>query len=141
MHVASLGGVWNALVAGFGGMRDYLSVWSFDPRLPEDWTSLTYRLTLQENRMRVHVEGGAITFELETGLEDSIPVTVAGKAYEVTRDAPLTVPLPRPRRLEGRPSVRDIVGAVREDGSVIRATVPAHPSLEDAEPEGSYTLA
>ena len=141
VHVASLGGVWNALVAGFGGMRDYLSVWSFDPRLPEDWTSLTYRLTLQENRMRVHVEGGAITFELETGLEDSIPVTVAGKAYEVTRDAPLTVPLPRPRRLEGRPSVRDIVGAVREDGSVIRATVPAHPSLEDAEPEGSYTLA
>jgi hypothetical protein len=29
--------------------------------------------------------------------------------------------------------VRDIVGAVREDGSVIQATVPAHPTFEDVD--------
>ena len=34
LHVASTGGVWSALVAGFGGMRDHGGALSFDPRLP-----------------------------------------------------------------------------------------------------------
>ena len=34
LHVASTGGVWSALVFGFGGMRDHGGVLSFDPRLP-----------------------------------------------------------------------------------------------------------
>ena len=36
VHVASAGGVWTALVAGFGGMRDHRGALSFDPRLPAD---------------------------------------------------------------------------------------------------------
>lgn len=133
VHVASLGGLWQALVAGFGGLRDYLSVWSFDPRLPAGWPSLTFPLTLQGNRVRVKVEHEQITFDLETGTADSLPLTVQGRGVTVTRGTPLVVPLEAPPRLSGRPSVRDIVGAVREDGSVIQATVPAHPSMEDAE--------
>ena len=35
VHVASTGGVWNALVYGFAGMRDYNGVITFDPRLPD----------------------------------------------------------------------------------------------------------
>ena len=37
LHVASTGGVWSALVFGFGGMRDHGGVLSFDPRLPAAW--------------------------------------------------------------------------------------------------------
>ena len=37
VHVASTGGVWSALVYGFGGMRDYLGTITFDPRLPAGW--------------------------------------------------------------------------------------------------------
>nr|WP_300149966.1 glycosyl hydrolase family 65 protein [Propionicimonas sp.] len=133
VHVASLGGLWQALVAGFGGMRDYLSVWSFDPRLPASWESLTFPLTLQGNRLRVLVEHETITFTLETGTSQALPVTVQGRQLLVTRDAPLVVPLEPTPVLSGRPSVRDIVGAVREDGSVIQATVPAHPTFEDVD--------
>lgn len=136
VHVASLGGVWTALVGGFGGMRDYLSAWSFDPRLPAEWGSLTFPITLRGNRLRVRVEHETITFELETGDADSLPVTVQGREVTVIRGTPLSVPLEAPPQLEGRPSVRDIEGAVREDGSVIRATVPAHPTLhEGVDPE------
>ena len=134
VHVASLGGLWQALVAGFGGLRDHLGVWSFDPRLPAGWPSLTFPLTLQGNRLRVRVEHASITFTLETGAAPSVPVTVQGRPVVVGRDAPLVVPLDPAPVLPGRPSVRDIVGAVREDGSVIQATVPAHPTLEDADP-------
>ena len=38
VHVASTAGVWNILAYGFGGMRDYNGMITFDPRLPESWT-------------------------------------------------------------------------------------------------------
>ncbi|RXW32562.1 glycoside hydrolase family 65 protein [Propioniciclava flava] len=131
VHVASVGGVWNALVAGFGGMRDYLGVWSFDPRLPRDWESLTYRMTLHGNRIRVHVLHDSITFTLETGDAPEIDLVVQGRPVTVTRDAPLRVTLDPIRNLTGRPLLRDIAGSVRQDGSIIRTTVPDHPSLGD----------
>ena len=40
VHIASAGGVWNALVHGFGGMRHDEGRISFDPRLPADWPEL-----------------------------------------------------------------------------------------------------
>ena len=41
VHVASTGGVWSALVAGFGGFRDHgAGRWSIDPRLPDRWECL-----------------------------------------------------------------------------------------------------
>ncbi|MCB0912857.1 MAG: glycoside hydrolase family 65 protein [Propionibacteriaceae bacterium] len=138
VHVASLGGLWQALVSGFGGMRDYLSEWSFDPRLPADWASLTFPLTLQGNRLRVKVEQDQISFNLETGTATSLPLVVQGRKVVVTQRSPLVVPLSPPPLLEGRPSVRDIVGAVREDGSVMQATVPAHPTTLETE-EGLLT--
>ncbi|MFT4108414.1 glycoside hydrolase family 65 protein [Propionicimonas sp.] len=131
VHVASLGGLWQALVAGFGGLRDYLSVWSFDPRLPADWTALEFPLTLQGNRLRVRVERETITFTLETGTAQRLPVTVQGRHLFVTRGQPLAVPLDPPPLLSGHPSVRDIVGTLREDGSVIQATVPSLPTFDD----------
>ncbi|MGC3995259.1 MAG: glycosyl hydrolase family 65 protein [Propionicimonas sp.] len=131
VHVASLGGLWQALVAGFGGLRDYLSVWSFDPRLPADWAALEFPLTLQGNRLRVRVEHETITFTLETGTATGLPVTVQGRHLHVTREAPLVVPLDPPPLLSGQPTVGDIVGTLREDGSVIQATVPSLPSLDD----------
>src|SRR5690625_7563352 len=36
VHIASAGGAWNALVHGFGGMRQDEGEISFDPRLPVD---------------------------------------------------------------------------------------------------------
>ena len=58
VHVASTGGVWNALAYGFGGMRDYNGVITFDPRLPETWERLTFQITLQGSRIRVDLIGG-----------------------------------------------------------------------------------
>ena len=55
VHVASTGGVWNALVYGFGGMRDYHGQVTFDPRLPESWSELIFRFTLHGTRIRVNL--------------------------------------------------------------------------------------
>ena len=34
VHIASTGGIWGALVNGFGGMRDHGGRMTFNPRLP-----------------------------------------------------------------------------------------------------------
>ena len=71
VHVASTGGVWNALVYGFGGMRDYNGVLTFDPRLPEAWERLTFRITLQGTRIRVDLSAGEIAFTVVEGTPPS----------------------------------------------------------------------
>ena len=67
VHVASTGGVWNALVYGFGGMRDHNGVITFDPRLPEAWAGLTFRITLRGTRVKVEVMSRAIVFTVVDG--------------------------------------------------------------------------
>ncbi|MDR1790691.1 MAG: glycoside hydrolase family 65 protein [Propionibacteriaceae bacterium] len=46
VHLASAGGVWLALVAGFAGMRDSDGEIRFDPHLPPGWKSLMFSLTV-----------------------------------------------------------------------------------------------
>jgi len=123
VHVASTGGVWSALVYGFGGLRDEGGDYCIDPRLPEEWTSLTYRITLRGARVRVCVDAEQVTLTLETG--QRALVSVRGKEVEVTLDEPVTVPLSDqgPRLAGGPPAwVRD--GVRRADGTVITASVP-----------------
>ncbi len=135
VHVASVGGVWSALVGGFAGMRDDQAILSFDPRLPSDWDFLRFPLTLRGTRLRVRVEKGAIRFAIETPGADPVEVVVQGIPVTVTADEPVVVPLAPSLVLTGRPSVRDIEGSVREDGSVVRAIVPSYPgSDEESEP-------
>src|SRR5699024_12864685 len=44
VHTASAGGVWNALVHGFGGMRHDEGRSCFDPRRPEHWPEKAFPL-------------------------------------------------------------------------------------------------
>ncbi len=93
VHVASAGGVWDALVYGFGGMRDSNGVISFDPRLPASWPSLTWRLRLRGTRVQVTLTKDEITFEITDGGAASLDLVVRGETVTVTRDRPTTVGL------------------------------------------------
>jgi alpha,alpha-trehalose phosphorylase len=123
IHVASTGGVWSALVYGFGGMRDHGGRISFHPRLPEGWTGVTFRVTLRGTRLRVHLRQDAMTLTVEAG--DTATVSVAGRPVEVTADAPVTVKLENQGpRLTGTPTTSDIEGSRRADGSLVTASIP-----------------
>src|SRR5699024_6684300 len=60
VHVASAGGVWAGLVAGFGGMRDHGGKLTFDPRLPSSWPELGFRLGWHGSRLHVVVRSEEI---------------------------------------------------------------------------------
>ncbi|WP_353081744.1 glycoside hydrolase family 65 protein [Tessaracoccus lapidicaptus] len=136
VHIASTGGVWTALVYGFGGLRDHGGRITFDPRLPDQWDSLRFPLQIRGSRVRVHLERTAITFEIEDG--GPVAVSVRGQDVTVEPGTPLRVPLdgqgPRLASLHGR---HPVLGANREDGSIVRAVVPG---AQAEDPDGPTVL-
>ncbi|GAA2238004.1 glycosyl hydrolase family 65 protein [Rarobacter faecitabidus] len=133
VHVASIGGVWNALVCGFGGFRDYLGNFSLEPRLPEVWEGLTFRVTLKGTRVRVELTAGQAVLTVEDG--EHATLTVCGDEVRVEAGSPITVSLPEAPRLIGSPEVRDIEGSRRADGTRMVASVPTTPTVVVPEPE------
>ena len=90
-HVASTGGVWMALVHGFGGLRDYGGRISFDPALPQEWTRLRFPLMVRGQRLEVTLTAGHITLVL-TGSEE-LEVDVEGEPVVLVPGDPTTVAL------------------------------------------------
>jgi alpha,alpha-trehalose phosphorylase len=134
LHIASCGGVWNALVFGFGGMRDHGGRLSFDPRLPEPWPSLRFVVRWHGHRLRVRVTQDRIAFEVDAGSReatvDSVVLTVRGEEVEVRQGAPVEVALKdqgpvQSTQLGNRP----MIGGYRADGTVITAGVPEPSSV------------
>ncbi|MDR2567584.1 MAG: hypothetical protein LBC97_16335 [Bifidobacteriaceae bacterium] len=123
VHVASAGGVWSSLVFGFAGLRDWEGQLSFEPRLPELWDGVSFKLAFCGTRLGVLLTQERIEFTLLEGTATT--VWVRGERVEVGPGGPVAVPLAdQGPRLLGAPTARDITGAVRADGSVITATVP-----------------
>jgi alpha,alpha-trehalose phosphorylase len=53
VHIAAAGGMWQALVCGFGGVRDRDGELLIDPRLPRSWRSLQYSLRFHGRQLRI----------------------------------------------------------------------------------------
>ena len=130
VHVASAAGVWNAIVHGFGGMRDYGGHLTFDPRLPKEWPSLSFRLSSRGSLVDVRVDQRSIGFTLISG--GRISLVVRGQEVVVEPGDPVVVPLdgqgPHLASLQGH---HPVVAGRRADGSLITANLPEAGSLED----------
>ncbi|GAA1995210.1 glycoside hydrolase family 65 protein [Microbacterium pumilum] len=123
VHVASAGGVWTALVSGFGGMRDHFGELSFDPRLPADWPELSYTLHWHGTRLLVTLT----TYELRVKADDGEPLvfSVRGDAYAIGPGEEVVVALDgQGPVIAGKPSLRQFADVRREDGTLLSASVP-----------------
>lgn len=122
-HIASTGGVWSALVSGFGGMRDHEGQMTFDPRLPEQWEQLVFRLTWRGARVKFTVKTDQFVAEIEQG--DEAVFAVRGTEYRVRAGEPLVVALDgQGPRLTGAPTQRELEEHRREDGTLITSALP-----------------
>ncbi|TFC48891.1 glycoside hydrolase family 65 protein [Cryobacterium sp. TMT1-21] len=123
VHVASAGGVWSALVYGFGGMRDHNGRITLDPRLPVDWEGLSFRITLKGTRVRIDVRQTEVEITVEDG--DEAKLAVRGVPVHVREGQPVTVPLAHQgSRDPGQPAAAAIEGGRRSDGTVITSSIP-----------------
>jgi len=87
VHIASAGGVWMALVYGFGGFRDHdPNSLHFFPRLPAIWSSLRFPLCWRGRRLEVELRQGLARYRLLEG--DALTLKHEGEIIELTPEKP-----------------------------------------------------
>ncbi|EWC63927.1 Maltose phosphorylase [Actinokineospora spheciospongiae] len=91
LHMASLAGAWQAVVAGLGGMRDHGGELTFAPRLPRGLSRVSFRMSFRGTRLRVEVTHDNATYHLVSG--DPITTTHHGEPVEIG-PSPVTLGIP-----------------------------------------------
>ncbi len=81
LHITSMGGAWMAISKGFGGMKIKNKVFSFNPKLPSKWTSLSFKVNFDGSILTVKINKKETAFEL-TG-DKSINLICSGKKINV----------------------------------------------------------
>jgi trehalose/maltose hydrolase-like predicted phosphorylase len=63
LHLATMGGLWQALAFGFAGVRPLGDVLVVDPRLPLEWSGLQLRLRFRGNPLCLRIERTGVSIE------------------------------------------------------------------------------
>ena len=75
-HVTSMAGSWLSVVEGFGGMCVRDGMLSFDPRLPETWESLSFKVNFRGRVLTVKVTRTAVEVSNEG---DPVEIALCGR--------------------------------------------------------------
>jgi trehalose/maltose hydrolase-like predicted phosphorylase len=104
LHMASMGGAWSALVAGFGGLRERDDMLRFDPALPDALPGLTFSVRWRGVRLRVEIGPHEVTYAVHDGEDAKMTLMHVDELVEVTADEPVTRRLVRREPLLPPPS-------------------------------------
>ncbi|MCL2794365.1 MAG: hypothetical protein FWD85_03550 [Microbacteriaceae bacterium] len=83
VHAASLGGIWQMVVLGFGGVRMIEGRLRIEPHLPAGWSRLVFGFDYHGHAIAVEVDGEGFTL---TKADDGEAVSFSsrGREYELT---------------------------------------------------------
>jgi trehalose/maltose hydrolase-like predicted phosphorylase len=68
LHLATMGGLWQAIAFGFAGVRAHDGMLEVDPRLPADWPRLELRLAFRGHPVGLVIERNLVTVDAEPGV-------------------------------------------------------------------------
>lgn len=85
LHMATLGGVWQAMLFGFLGARVRQGVLHLDPRLPRSWPLLRMRFLCMGRRVSVTVSDGYCEVGTNAPLSVCLPGHVASRVTRTKR--------------------------------------------------------
>lgn len=89
VHSASLGGVWQCTVLGFGGVRLYGKNLRIQPNLPENWERLKASVYWKGQRLQLDITHNTITVTNETKTE-AVTILTNGELHTFTDKLTLT---------------------------------------------------
>lgn len=81
MHTASIGGVWQSVVCGFGGVRMLDGKLRIDPKLPKQWKELAFPIYWQGDRLEVKVTNHGVTIKNVTNKNAKFELSIHGNKY------------------------------------------------------------
>jgi trehalose/maltose hydrolase-like predicted phosphorylase len=79
VHLATMGGLWQALVFGFGGIRPRRDALFVEPHLPREWSALEVRLRFRGSPLRLRIARDGV--ELDS---PDLSLNSIGRAWEVS---------------------------------------------------------
>lgn len=81
VHIAALGGIWQALTYGFLGMRPNDEGLRFEPHIPAHWRELRVPLRWRGSQLRAVARPGAIAITVEAG--DPVALAVGEAEWRI----------------------------------------------------------
>jgi hypothetical glycosyl hydrolase len=84
IHGASLGGIWQSVVNGFGGVRMLNGNLRISPRLPKAWSRLNFQIIWQEDVLEVDITQDLLVINKITKVNESITLSVHDNQYTIT---------------------------------------------------------
>jgi alpha,alpha-trehalose phosphorylase len=91
IHIASCGGTWLALVAGFGGLRESDGQITFHPRLPGEWQRLRFRVAVRGQLIEIDMTHRHTTYRLLEGA--GLMIRDRGESLRLAPGVPVVRPL------------------------------------------------
>jgi trehalose/maltose hydrolase-like predicted phosphorylase len=95
LHLATMGGVWQAIAFGFLGLRPRRDVLLIDPRLPEQWHEIEVRVVFLGNPVAIRVQRNHVTIVAGAPLTIELAGTMAQ-----CRSGETSFPFEPPRTVE-----------------------------------------
>ncbi|WP_179865394.1 glycoside hydrolase family 65 protein [Bacillus sp. AFS017336] len=81
IHAASLGGIWQCVVNGFGGVRMLNGELRISPRIPVDWESLEFSFNWHGDELKVAATHEEVWIEKVTSVNEFIRLSVFDEEY------------------------------------------------------------
>ena len=91
LHLATMGGLWQAFAFGFTGLRPSAGRLSIDPRLPHAWSALEIRVRFRGRRVTVRTERAEVTVTADAPVAvalDGRPYTAGPRGLHFRRTGP-----------------------------------------------------
>lgn len=81
LHITSMAGTWMSVVKGFGGMRVKNGELHFNPSLPEQWKSMTFKIRWRGNFLTINISHDDVSISNQN--DEPLSVKVFGKEFEI----------------------------------------------------------
>lgn len=81
LHITSMAGTWLSIVQGFGGMRNFEGKLSFNPKIPKNWKSYSFKIKYRDHTIKVFKNHEGCKFYNES--DTPINITVSGKEITI----------------------------------------------------------
>lgn len=90
IHSGSIGGIWQSIVFGFGGVRMIDGKLRINPALPKHWNSLQYMIIWRGQELMIHSSKNKLYIKNATG-NDNVYLSVYGKEYCIDNELSIDI--------------------------------------------------
>lgn len=83
IHSASLGGIWQCIVNGFGGVRMLNGELRISPKLPDAWSKLEFQINWQRDLLKINITKDTLTIHKATTVNEKVNLTIFNEPYSL----------------------------------------------------------